>query len=133
MAYHPQTEGQTEHINQCVEQYLQNFCLYQQHDWVNWIGLAEFQYNNLIHDTTHTIPFYANYHFHPAFSITPIQKTATPTASDFLTNLTTIHSEFQAELKKLPNDTMIPIGPKLHSHFGQSCHAFHEGTLKLLT
>src|SRR5260370_22820060 len=32
-AYHLQTDGQTEHVNQCVEQYLHNFCLYQQDNW----------------------------------------------------------------------------------------------------
>ena len=48
-AYHPQTDGQTEQVNQCVEQYLRNFCSYQQDDWVDWVALAEFQYNNLIH------------------------------------------------------------------------------------
>src|SRR5260370_42256322 len=47
-------------INQCVEQYLQNFCSYQQDDWVEWISLAEFQYNNLIHGATCTSPFYTN-------------------------------------------------------------------------
>ena len=98
-AYHPQSNGQTEHINQCIKQYLRNFCSYQQDDWVDWVGLAEFQYNNLIHDTTHTTPFYANYGFHPTFSITPVQKTTTPATSNFLNHLSTIHSELQAKLK----------------------------------
>src|SRR5260370_39709073 len=49
--YHPQTDGQTECVNQCIEKCLQNFCLYQQDNWVDWIGLAKFQYNNLIHDS----------------------------------------------------------------------------------
>ncbi len=98
-AYHLQSDGQTECVNQCIEQYLCNFCSYQQDDWVNWVSLAEFQYNNLIHDTTRTTPFYANYGFHPTFSITPIQKTTTPAASDFLNHLSTICSELQAELK----------------------------------
>ena len=98
-AYHPQTDGQTERVNQCIEQYLRNYCSYQQDDWVDWLGLAEFQYNNLIHDSTRTTPFFANYGFHPTFSITPMQRATTPAASDFLEHLNTIRSELRAELK----------------------------------
>ncbi len=98
-AFHPQTDTQTEHINQCVEQYLWNFCSYQQDDWVEWISLAEFQYNNLVHDATHTTPFYANFGFHPSFSVLPIHTSNVPTASNFLHHLSTIQSELQTELK----------------------------------
>ena len=99
--FHPQTNGQTEHVNQCIEQYLCNFCSYQQDDWVDWIRLAEFQYNNLIHEATHVTPFYANYGFHPTFSVTPLRKSIPPlpAVTDFSSYLETIHSELQAELK----------------------------------
>ena len=76
--FHPQTDGQTEHVNQCIEQYLRNFCSYQQDDWVDWIRLAEFQYNNLVHEATHIMLFYANYGFHPTFSVTPLRKSIPP-------------------------------------------------------
>jgi len=33
MAYHPQTDGQTERINQEVETFLQHYINYQQDDW----------------------------------------------------------------------------------------------------
>ena len=45
-AYHPQTDGQTEHVNQEIEQYLQLFTNQCQDDWFDWISLAEFAYNN---------------------------------------------------------------------------------------
>ena len=32
-AYHPQSDGQTERINQTLEQYLRMYCAYQQNDW----------------------------------------------------------------------------------------------------
>ncbi len=101
MVFHPQTDGQTECVNQCIEQYLCNFCSYQQDDWVDWIRLAEFQYNNLIHESTHVIPFYTNYRFHPTFSVTPLWKSIPPlpAITDFSSYLETIHSELQAELK----------------------------------
>jgi len=46
MAYHPQTDGQMEHVNQEIEQYLWLFTNQCQDDWFDWISLAEFAYNN---------------------------------------------------------------------------------------
>jgi transposase InsO family protein len=45
-AYHLQTNGQTEHVNQILEQYLCLYINYQQDDWVSLLPLAEFAYNN---------------------------------------------------------------------------------------
>ena len=38
-AYHPKTDGQTEWVNQILEQYLQVFINYQQDDWKNLLPL----------------------------------------------------------------------------------------------
>jgi hypothetical protein len=56
-AYHPQTDGQTERINQEVEQYLRLFCDHRQDDWVNWIPLAAFSYNIKRSSATGKTPF----------------------------------------------------------------------------
>ena len=45
-AYHPQTDGQTEQVNQEIEQYLRLFVNWHQDDWFDWMSLAEFSYNN---------------------------------------------------------------------------------------
>ena len=45
-AYHPQTDGQTERVNQEVEQFLRLFVNQTQDDWYDWISIAEFTYNN---------------------------------------------------------------------------------------
>ena len=46
MAYHPQTDGQTEHVNQEVKQFLRLFVNPRQDDWYDWISIAEFAYND---------------------------------------------------------------------------------------
>ena len=45
-AYHLQTDGQTERMNQEIEQYLRIFVNYKQSDWADWLALAEFSYND---------------------------------------------------------------------------------------
>jgi len=60
-AYHPQTDGQTERINQELKQYLRVFIDHRQEQWPDWLGMAEFVYNNKIHVATKIFPFKANY------------------------------------------------------------------------
>ncbi len=51
-AYHPQTDGQTERVNQEVEKYLRIFVNHLQDDWVEWLSLAAFAHNNRVHSAT---------------------------------------------------------------------------------
>ena len=55
-AYHPQTDGQTECVNQELEQYLHIFMNERQDDWDNWLPMAEFTYNNHIHSSMQHTP-----------------------------------------------------------------------------
>jgi len=64
-AYHPQTDGQTEQVNQDVEQYLRIFINYQQDNWKDWLSIAEFSHNNSIHSAISTTPFLVNTGQHP--------------------------------------------------------------------
>ena len=56
-AYHPQTDGQTERVNQEVEQFLRLFVNQRQDDWYDWISIAEFAYNDRVHASTHASLF----------------------------------------------------------------------------
>src|SRR5258706_4475997 len=47
-SYHPQTDGQTECVNQEIEAYLQVFVSHRQDDWADWLLLVEFAYNNKV-------------------------------------------------------------------------------------
>ena len=40
-AFHPQTNGQTEQINQELEQYLRFFVDHRQKNWPEWLALAK--------------------------------------------------------------------------------------------
>jgi hypothetical protein len=51
------TDGQMEHVNQELEQYLQVFVNECQDDWDELLPMAEFQYNNHIHSSTQQTPF----------------------------------------------------------------------------
>ena len=59
--FHPQTDGQTECMNQKLEQYLWFFVDHRQKYWPEWLVLAEFTINNKVHSTTKVSPFMANY------------------------------------------------------------------------
>ena len=60
-AYHPQTDGQIERINQELEQYLRVFINHRQEQQPDWLEMVEFAYNNKIHTATKMSPFKANY------------------------------------------------------------------------
>ena len=70
-AYHPQTDGQTKHINQEVEQYLQLFINHRQDDWSKWLPMATFSYNNKVYAVTGYSPFFLNYGHHHRKSTKP--------------------------------------------------------------
>ena len=53
-------DGQTEHVNQEVKQFLHPFMNQRQDDWYNWISIAKFAYNDQVHTSTQTSPFMLN-------------------------------------------------------------------------
>ena len=61
IAYHLQTNGQTEHINQDLEQYLCLYTNYMQDDWSDWLAPAKFAYNNHEHSSTKSSRFFLEY------------------------------------------------------------------------
>lgn len=97
-AYHPQTDGQTERVNQDVEQYLRLFVNYRQDDWADWISHAEFTYNNRQHSATSYSPFFLNYGRHPQSSFTIPATTVVLEATQFAQTLKDLHEHTQQSL-----------------------------------
>ena len=64
-SYHPQTDGQTEVVNQWLETYLRMYVTYDQTNWSFLLSQAEFCYNSTPHTTTGISPFEAMYGFNP--------------------------------------------------------------------
>ncbi|SJL18610.1 uncharacterized protein ARMOST_22207 [Armillaria ostoyae] len=99
-AFHPQTDGQTERVNQEVEKYLRIFINYHQDDWADWLPLAEFAHNNRAHSATGRSPFMILYgrnpRIRPDSPRTPNAKV--PAASDFSKAIAQIHKETEAAL-----------------------------------
>ncbi|GJP59416.1 hypothetical protein CLOP_g11776, partial [Closterium sp. NIES-67] len=69
-AYHPQTDGQTERVNQTMEQLIRTTCT-DPSTWEQSLPLLEFAYNNATSATTNQSPFFLNYRQDPVVPSTP--------------------------------------------------------------
>jgi len=97
MAFHPQTDGQTERINQELEQYLRMFIDHRQEQWPEWLGTAEFAYNNKAHSSTRTSPFKANYGQDPRIRFKGRKKGKYAGAEKFVEKIKEIQEEAKVQ------------------------------------
>src|SRR6266852_5389599 len=88
MAYHPQTDGQTEQLNQELKQYLRAFCNLQQTDWSIFLATAEFSHNSHVHSTMEHSPFEALMGFNPRPLPSALPPTSVPSVTEQLVALT---------------------------------------------
>jgi len=100
IAYHSQTDGQIERINQKLEQYLRVFIDYRQEQWPDWLGIVEFAYNNKIHVATKILPFKANYGQDPRMGFERRRKRRYEAAERFVERMKKIQKEEKAALEK---------------------------------
>ena len=99
-AFHPQTDGQTERMNQELEQYLRFFVEHRQKDWLEWLVSAEFAVNNNVHIATKVLPFMANYGRELRMGGDIRKKGKVESAMEFVERIKKVHEEAGAALKK---------------------------------
>jgi hypothetical protein len=81
-AYHPQTDGQSERVNQCMEMFLRCAVQDAPRQWRRLLPLAEFWYNSCFHTALGCSPFFALYGHEPNFGAIPMieQDSTSPVA-----------------------------------------------------
>lgn len=97
-AYHPQTDGQSERVNQAAEQFLRLYCGFNQNDWADWLPLAEFAWNNAVSSATGMTPFFANQKYHPTFTNHPSKEVRVPAADTHADRMNEVHEEIKSML-----------------------------------
>jgi hypothetical protein len=60
-AYHPQSDGQSEALNKCLEMYLRCLTFTNPHIWCKMLHLAQYWYNTSFHTSAAMTPFKALY------------------------------------------------------------------------
>ena len=90
-AFHPQTDGQTERVNQSLEQYLRQYCNYKQDNWNDLLPLAEYAHNNSVTIATQISPFFANYRFHPRTNWPVEKESKNPASRNYARWMESVH------------------------------------------
>jgi len=103
-AYHPQTDGQTERVNQEIEQYLRLFVNHRQDDWAEWLPLAEFSHNNRVQSSTRQTPFMLNSGKHPRLGIEPLREVQHASVENFVQRMQASRKEAEAALQQAADD-----------------------------
>ena len=63
-AYHPQTDGGPERMNQEVQAYLRNYLNHEQSDWAQWLPTAQLALNGRHQEGIGTSHFFATHGYH---------------------------------------------------------------------
>ncbi|MBW0509690.1 hypothetical protein O181_049405 [Austropuccinia psidii MF-1] len=96
-AFNPETDGQSDRVNQILEQYLQMYVSYHQDDWDTWLPLAQFSYNNAQHSSTKQSPFFTIYGINPCFDSIIISQD--PPSGNLSTKLKSVQQVVKEELE----------------------------------
>jgi len=100
MAYHPQTDGQTERINKEIGTFLWHYVSYQQDNQTDWLAVAEFQYNDKKYAATGRTPFKLNFGKH-SWKENLMVQTEIPQVEEFLIEIQKSWEQMTKAIKKV--------------------------------
>ena len=104
MVFYSQTDEQTERVNQELEQYLRMFIDHRQEQWPDWLGMAEFVYNNKVYSSTKTLPFKASYRQDPRMGFKVRRKGRYEGAEKFMIKIKKVQKEAKVVLGKVQEE-----------------------------
>lgn len=103
-AYHPQTDGQSERVNQCLEMYLRCAVNSQPSKWKSWLALAELWYNTTFHTALGCTPFKALYGYEaPVLAVRYTSVVEDRSVQDWLADRTEFSSLLKEQLARAQN------------------------------
>ena len=102
-AYHPQTDGQIERMNQTLEVYLRSYLNFAQDNWVQLLPMAQLSLNNLPSATTKKTPFFALHGTDPNLFMEPRQGTRAEWAENKIARLKATHKEINDNITRTQN------------------------------
>ena len=97
-AYHPQTDGETERVNQELETYLRLFTTNKPEEWSTLLPMVEFAHNSTTYSITQKTPFSLMMGYEP-WAYPPLGKTFLPNLESRLSDLSTARDDAQAAHK----------------------------------
>ena len=84
-------------MNQTVEQYLQAYINYKQNDWVSYLAIAQYTYNNTENEKTKITPFFVNYGYNPSISEPKLKESLSLSATESAKRLKGLHQQLKED------------------------------------
>lgn len=98
-AYHPQSDGQTERVNQCIENYLRCMISTEPKKWALHLSMAEYWYNTSFHSSLKKTPFQAMYGYPPPdLHIPHLGASSTSEVAEFVTDRNAMWQQLKSNL-----------------------------------
>ena len=112
MAFYSQTNRQVERVNQELKQYLRMFINHRQEQWSDWLGIAEFVYNNKAYSSTKISSFKTNYRQDSRMEFEVRRKGRYERAEKFVIKIKEVQEEAKTALGKAQEEIKKYINRK---------------------
>jgi hypothetical protein len=86
-SFHPQTDGQTERVNQTLETYRRHFVFVGLNDWNTLLSRAEFAHNAAVNKTVRAAPFKLTYGYNTRTPVGEVVEVVHPSSAAFVERL----------------------------------------------